>query len=219
MPTKEKNSPARRRWQKILTPGICACLIVVVICLVGGIVSVVHPRTKRSANIYTVVNLSSLDQVKPGDILEQRFTVDDDYDSFGLYFANYSRPTHQGKLVLTIQPEGASSTTLERSLGSLLDNSFVYFDYHLNAGTTYILQLHTSDTDSPITFFTSTSDQNPASLSVNGKPSEQHLIMAFTKSQKDIFAAWYFIMGAALATFIALAIVNKEFYDSQKSSR
>lgn len=210
MPTKLK---------KLLSPGVCACIVVVIICLIGGVISVVSPRTKHSTSIFTVTDLAPLDQIEPGDVIEQRFTVDEDYDSFGLYFANYSRPVHQGKLVITIQSEGASPTTIERSLGSLLDNSFAYFDYHLSAGVNYILKLHTSDTDSPITFFTSTSEQNPASLSINGKPSEQHLLMAFTKSHKDVFAVWYFIMGAALAIFIALVIVNKEFYDGQKSSR
>lgn len=210
MPTKLK---------KLLSPGVCACIVVVVVCLIGGVISVVNPRTKHSTDIFTVTDLAPLDQIEPGDVIEQRFTVDEDYDSFGLYFANYSRPVHQGKLVITIQPEGASPTTIERSLGSLLDNSFAYFDYHLSAGVNYILKLHTSDTDSPITFFTSTSEQNPASLVINGKPSEQHLLMAFTKSHKDVFAVWYFIMGAALAIFIALVIVNKEFYDGQKSSR
>lgn len=210
MPTKPK---------KLLSPGVCACIVVVIICLIGGVISVVSPRTKHSTDIFTVTDLAPLDQIKPGDVIEQRFTVDEDYDSFGLYFANYSRPVHQGKLVITIQSEGASPTTIERSLGSLLDNSFAYFDYHLSAGVNYILKLHTSDTDSPITFFTSTSEQNPASLSINGKPSEQHLLMAFTKSHKDVFAVWYFIMGAALTIFIALVIVNKEFYDGQKSSR
>lgn len=210
MPTKLK---------KLLSPGVCACIVVVVVCLIGGVISVVSPRTKHSTDIFTVTDLAPLDQIKPGDVIEQRFTVDEDYDSFGLYFANYSRPVHQGKLVITIQSKGASPTTIERSLGSLLDNSFAYFDYHLSAGVNYILKLHTSDTDSPITFFTSTSEQNPASLSINGKPSEQHLLMAFTKSHKDVFAVWYFIMGAALAIFIALVIVNKEFYDGQKSSR
>lgn len=210
MPTKLK---------KLLSPGVCACIVVVVVCLIGGVISVVSPRTKHSTDIFTVTDLAPLDQIKPGDVIEQRFTVDEDYDSFGLYFANYSRPVHQGKLVITIQSEGASPTTIERSLGSLLDNSFAYFDYHLSAGVNYILKLHTSDTDSPITFFTSTSEQNPASLVINGKPSERHLLMAFTKSHKDVFAVWYFIMGAALAIFIALVIVNKEFYDGQKSSR
>ncbi len=210
MPTKLK---------KLLSPGVCACIVVVIICLIGGVISVVSPRTKHSTSIFTVTDLAPLDQIEPGDVIEQRFTVDEDYDSFGLYFANYSRPVHQGKLVITIQSEGASPTTIERSLGSLLDNSFAYFDYHLSAGVNYILKLHTSDTDSPITFFTSTSEQNPASLVINGKPSERHLLMAFTKSHKDVFAVWYFIMGAALAIFIALVIVNKEFYDGQKSSR
>lgn len=210
MPTKLK---------KLLSPGVCACIVVVIICLIGGVISVVSPRTKHSTSIFTVTDLAPLDQIEPGDVIEQRFTVDEDYGSFGLYFANYSRPVHQGKLVITIQSEGASPTTIERSLGSLLDNSFAYFDYHLSAGVNYILKLHTSDTDSPITFFTSTSEQNPASLVINGKPSERHLLMAFTKSHKDVFAVWYFIMGAALAIFIALVIVNKEFYDGQKSSR
>lgn len=210
MPTKLK---------KLLSPGVCACIVVVIICLIGGVISVVSPRTKHSTSIFTVTDLAPLDQIEPGDVIEQRFTVDEDYDSFGLYFANYSRPVHQGKLVITIQSEGASPTTIERSLGSLLDNSFAYFDYHLSAGVNYILKLHTSDTDSPITFFTSTSEQNPASLVIDDKPSEQHLLMAFTKSHKDVFAVWYFIMGAALAIFIALVIVNKEFYDGQKSSR
>ena len=210
MPTKLK---------KLLSSGVCVCIAVVFICLIGGVIPVVSPRTKHSTDIFTVTDLSPLEQIEPDDVIEQRFTVDEDYDSFGLYFANYSRPVHQGKLVVTIQPEGGSPTTIERSLGSLLDNNFAYFDYHLGAGVNYILKLRTSDTDSPITFFTSTSDQNSASLSINGKPSECHLIMAFTKSHKDVFAVWYFIMGAALAIFIALVIVNKEFYDGQKSSR
>ena len=97
MPTKLK---------KLLSPGVCVCIAVVFICLIGGVISVVSPRTKHSTDIFTVTDLSPLAQIEPDDVIEQRFTVDEDYDSFGLYFANYSRPVHQGKLVVTIQPEG-----------------------------------------------------------------------------------------------------------------
>lgn len=219
MSTKEKTSLVIPRWRKILSPGVCICLIIIVACLIGSVVALTHPRTKKSAEVYTVADFAPLDLVKPDDVLEQHFTVDGDFSSFGLYFANYSKPIHQGDLLITIQPDNGPVTTIKRQLGSLLDNNFTYFDYDMSAGTSYTLRIRTEGTDSPITFFTSISDKNPASLLINGKQSDRHLIMAFAKPQKDIFAAWYFVMGAALAGFIALVIVNKEFYGHQKSAR
>lgn len=219
MPTKDKGSSIKKQphWRQLLTPGVSACLIIAVVCLIGGIVSLVYPRVKHSAETYAIVNLAPLDAVKPGDLLEQQFTSASDYESFGLYFANFSSPVHQGTLSLTIQPKGGPITTIERPLAGLLDNNFVYFDYALAAGIQYTIHLRTEDADVPVTFFTSTSEQNAATLSINGKHVDQHLVMVFTKSKSDFFFIWYFLMGVVLAAFIALVIVNKEFYVHQKS--
>lgn len=215
MPTKAKtvSKPQKLdKWHKIFTPQIIIAAILCIFCTIMAIVCLLNSRTKEISVTSPVENMKPLDAITPKDCIEQKFTADNDYTRFGLYYANFANYIQGGTLHIDIVDSSGTKMQSGRNIAGILDNSFLYFDYPLQKDETYTITIYLTDNAQGITFFTTTADNYDAELFLNKNPQSSSIIMAFTTETKDSFAAWYYVMIIALTLCYIVLKINKDAY-------
>lgn len=218
MPTKAKNSADTKhptKWQKFFTPQITISILLCVFCAIMAVVCFINPGTKEISHTSPVENMKSLEVITPKDQIVQKFTSDNDYVSFGLYYANFSNYIQGGKLHVDIGNSNKSIEKFTYDISGAIDNTFLYIDYPLQKDETYTLTIYLTDAQG-ITFFTTTADNYHATMSRNQQTQPVSIIMSFVTTSKDSFAAWYYIMAIALILCYVVLKIDKDVY-AQKS--
>lgn len=220
MPIKAKTTIKTRklakptRWQKIFTPQIIIAVVLCAFCTIMAVVCFLNPGTKETSVTSPVENMTPLDAITPKDCVVQKFTSDDNYTKFGLYYANFSNYIQEGNLHISIENPQKEKTDFTYNIGGLFDNSFLYIDYPLEKDETYIVTIRISDAEG-ITFFTTTASNYSATMTINKQAEDASIIMAFVTEIKDSFSAWYFVMAVALDLCYIVLKVDRSVYDKK----
>lgn len=200
------------QWQKIFTPQIIIASVLLIFCTIMIVVCLLNPGTKEVSVTSAVENMAPLDAITPKDRVVQKFTADDDCAKFGLYYANFSDYIQGGNLHIDVTNSQEETTTFTYDIGGTFDNSFLYLDYPLKKGETYVVNIYVSDGARGVTFFTTMADNYDAKLTINGHVEDFSIIMTFNNYVEDIFAAWYYVLFATLIMCYLVLKIDRSVY-------
>lgn len=217
MPIKAKKASSSdtklHQWCKIFNPQIIIATLICVLCIIMAVVCFIKPGTKDVSVTSPVKDLEPLTAITPKDRVSQTFTSDDDYNYFGLYYANYFNYTQNGRLHIDVEDDSGAVSNFSYVISGVIDTSFLYVDYPLQKSETYKITIHVTDDAQGITFFTTTSDNNySAELHFNKKREPATIIMAFVTEERDVFNAWYYVMIFTLSLCYIIVKVDKDAY-------
>lgn len=217
MPTKTKTprnlKKQRIDLQKIFTPRIIVCITLCILCLVMVVVCVSNPGTKEVSVTSPVENMQALDAVTSKQRIVQRFTSDDNYTKFGLYYANFGDYIQSGNLHIDVENSKQETISFTYRINGIADNGFLYINHPLEKDEIYKVSIHASDEVRGITFFTTTAKNYDAAMSINNQPEDYSIIMAFNNETKDVFSAWYFILVIVLIMCYMTLTIDRSIYD------
>lgn len=199
--------------RKIQISAIAFCLL-----LCATILALLFPpQTLSSTGQFQVKDLGQLPPIDPDTAITQTFEATDDLTGFGLLFANYNQVFDQGIIKIKVSTHQESVGTCSVEVRNLIDLSFFYCDLPLTEGQYYELLISTEDIASPITFLTTTAQIDHATLTINKKPSNQLIVMDFTRQRNSYMLAWIFAVLANLVFCYLAANIKKESHVSRKA--
>jgi len=220
MPTKGKSKKKqfkKKQFDIILnTPLRC---VVFAFLLIGAVVSLINPPLKMVADTTSGLP-GKTPELTDGVKIKQKFTVDRDYDFFGLHFPNYLNFFKDGTLHVTLTDSEQHVDKFEYSVNQMLNESYFYIDSELHAGEDYSLEVWVDDIPKEKAFTFSTikldEDVDGEPMTVNGKAYDESLLMTFVYEKKDYFVVWYFAFGIVLTLIYMVLFPKKEGHAKSK---
>lgn len=215
MPTKPKAAQQQISWRKIFSPQIIICTVLCIVCLIMAVVCVLIPGTKEISVTSPVEDMEVLDAITSDQRVVQKFTSDDNYTKFGLYYANFGNYVQGGDLYIDVKNSKQETSSFTYRISNIADNGFLYINYPLEKNETYNVDIHISSEAQGITFFTTAAKNYDATMSINNHLEDRSIIMAFSNETKDIFSAWYYILAISLIMCYMALTVDRSIYDKK----
>lgn len=216
MPTKGK-MPEIVRWFFNNRISIRISYIAIIILIISTICVLLNAPYKNVSDTYSG-NPGTTTEITDGVKLQQDFIANRDYDFFGIYFPNYLNFFREGKLYIKIT-NNQNSEQFEYNTREMLNESYFYINYSLRHSEKYTLDIWVENIPKEKAFKFSTvkpvnGDLSP--LIVDGKKSDDTLLMTFVYQKKDYFITWYLVLEIVLILLYLVLFVDKEFYGKTK---
>ena len=180
---------------KKMKKNLIYCMIAIVI--ITGVLSIVFPKEIYSAKTLTSPSTGIIGEIDNGDVVEQKFIADNNYEKIGIYFATMERILTKGKLLITITDENQNVKKQEVKLSKINDNSYYYFKYKFKKNKEYVISIVLENSEYPITMYCIPKEKN-TELKINNKEQETMLALSFAYKEESYFNVWYSAMALAL---------------------
>lgn len=187
-------------------------LILMIILIIITVGTIIFPKKTISSKQYGSGSYQIFGEIKNGDVLEQQFVSDGNYNQLGVRFATYAQMINKGNLIVEIIDQDNHVEKKKLKLSSLMDSSYYYFDYKLQKNKKYTLKLRIQNSDFPITVYTFSEKKDNSNLYFNHKKQDQTLWLSFLYNEdKDYYGTWYSIFALVLVYgYRVLTKYNKE---------
>lgn len=197
-------------------PKIIISIVVFCFLLFATILaSLFPPRTLSSVDQFRVEWINTF-SIEPNTIATQSFEATDDFSGFGLLFADSEQAFDQGRVKIEVYNRQELIDTCYVETKNFVRSSFFYCETPIVSGWQYELVISSEDTVLPITFLTTSTYIEGASLSLAQKTQDRLVVMDFLKQRSNYMLAWLFAVLANLVACYITANIGKELHGPKR---
>ncbi len=193
------------------------CYILIFILIIGCILTLFFPKTQYTTKSFEVENPSIMGELKNGDILEQQFVSDGNYEKIGFSLATYSQLMNNGNLDIEIINQDESSSHKKIKLYNVIDNTRYYVNYKFKKNKIYRIKITVKNIQSPITLYTTMTKMENTYLKYNNYDRNDNLQLSFMSKKNNYFNIWYYLVAIVLLLCYIVLMKDKENdYENKK---
>ena len=179
--------------------------ILMVVLLVLIFISIVFPISKTITTNYSGNEI--IGELKAGDVIEEEFISNGNYNKVGIPFANYGKINDKGYFKVAITNSKNKQKKYKIKLGNIVDNEDYYLKYKLKKNQKYKIYMKLYKPKYPITIYLTNKDKK-ANTIFNGNKLKNNIRLSFMYSIKDYFNIWNYSFIFLLIILYAILIKN-----------